>query len=179
VYAACAYSKQDGSISANSTKAGVDYSAHLTGALSEYVRNETGRDEIKDLKLYDTAASGFGDDFIKNGRQILTARLGLAYRYETYGTGTRSLSVPALDAGLSNTYAFKELKMINTLSFVPSLSTFSDYRFIHDSGFEFRLSNSDFWKVRMGVNNDYASKPADHRVRLDTTYYTRLVLTWR
>ena len=179
VYGAGAYSKQDGAVSANSTKAGADYSATLTDALSWYVRTETGRDEIKDLKFYDTTAVGFGHDLIKNKRQTLTERLGLAYRFETYGTNTRSLSVPALDAGLINTYAFKTVKMFNTLSFVPSLGNFSDNRLIQDSCFEFRLRDSDLWKVRTGVNNDYAGRPADHKVRLDTTYYTRLVLLWR
>jgi hypothetical protein len=35
------------------------------------------------------------------------------------------------------------------------------------------------WKMRMGVSNDYNSKPPGRIERLDTAYFTRLVLTWQ
>jgi hypothetical protein len=35
------------------------------------------------------------------------------------------------------------------------------------------------WKLRMGVANDYTSKPSIGKKRLDTTYFTRLVLNWK
>lgn len=49
---------------------------------------------------------------------------------------------------------------------------------MHDSGFEIPLS-AGFWKLRLGLNNQYNSRPQPGREELDTTYYTRLVLNWK
>jgi hypothetical protein len=35
------------------------------------------------------------------------------------------------------------------------------------------------WKLRVGVANDYNSQPGRGVDKLDTTYFTRLVLSWK
>ena len=35
------------------------------------------------------------------------------------------------------------------------------------------------WKLRLGVNNDYNSKPGKGVDKMDTGYFTRLVLNWK
>jgi hypothetical protein len=38
---------------------------------------------------------------------------------------------------------------------------------------------SPSWKLRVGVSNDYNSKPGTGVERLDTGYFTRMVLNWK
>jgi hypothetical protein len=61
---------------------------------------------------------------------------------------------------------------------LPSVNDFADYRFVHDSALEFPI-NAGFWKLRVGLNNQYNSRPQPGREEMDTTYYTRLVLSWK
>ena len=74
----------DGVKSADQFRAGVDYQNNFAGRYSWYVRNESGFDRVKDIELYNVAAAGFGYDFIKQRKQILTGRAGLSFRYEGY-----------------------------------------------------------------------------------------------
>ena len=67
--------------------------------------------------------------------------------------------------------------MTNSLTFVPSFEDFANYRAIHDSFFEMPLVASK-WKLRIGLSNDYTSEPAPGTEAMDTTYYTRFVLSW-
>ena len=88
------------------------------------------------------------------------------------------VSSAGLDLGLSHSLELKDFSLVNRLSYDPAFADFSDYRVLHESFLELPL-HSTMWKVRMGVANDYTSKPAVGKKRLDTTYFTRLVLNWR
>ncbi len=164
--------------SADQFKAGVDYTNRIRGNMSWYVRNEGGFDRIKDIELYNVSAAGLGYDFIRKPHQTLTGRSGLSFRYEGYGDPlSEDVKSAGLDFGLNHTYQFQGIKMTNSLSFVPSFDDFANYRAIHDSYFEMPLKAA-FWKVRVGLSNDYTSEPVPGVESMDTTYYTRLVLNW-
>ncbi len=163
--------------SAENAKAGVDYSAFFSERASWYVREEIGTDKIKDLDFYSNSAAGVGYSIIKKPAQELTFRLGLAYRYESYEFGD-DISTPALDVGLQHTYSTAKWRLINKLVFLPSLEDFANYRLQHDSALELPLAASR-WKIRIGVANDYVSEPQPGKEKLDTTYYTRFILSWK
>jgi hypothetical protein len=164
--------------SADEFKAGVDYSNQFRGDLSWYARNEGGFDNIKAIDFFDVAAVGFGYDMIKKDNQTLTLRGGLSYRYETYGDGvTADLSSAGLDFGLYHTYEWENAKMRNVLTFTPAFEDFGDFRATHDTHIELPLA-AEQWKVRFGVSNDYRSEPPVGLKEMDTTWYTRLVLSW-
>jgi hypothetical protein len=48
----------------------------------------------------------------------------------------------------------------------------------HESSLELPLLSSQ-WKLRLGVATDYNSQPGKGVSRLDTTYFTRLALSWK
>lgn len=176
-----AYDRQetDGLKSADQFRAGVDYQNNFSGKVSWYVRNEGGFDRIKDIELYNIAAAGFGYDLIKETNHLLTVRAGLSYRYEGYrNPTTEDVKSAGLDFGLAHEVTFSNSKLINRLSIVPSFDDFANYRLTHESYYEIPL-NVPSWKLRMGVANDYNSEPAPGVEKLDTTYFTRLVLSWR
>jgi putative salt-induced outer membrane protein YdiY len=176
-----AYDRQiaDKQKSADQFKAGVDYTSNFAGANSWYVRDEGGFDRIKDIQFYDVAAAGFGYDLIKQPKHTLTTRAGLSFRNENYKNPlTPDVNAAGLDFGLSHSYQFADSLLVNRLSFVPSFNDFANFRFTHESFLELPLADPQ-WKLRLGVSNDYNSKPGKGVDKLDTGYFTRFVLNWK
>jgi len=176
-----AYNRQvtDGQKSADQLKGGVDYADDFTNRASWYMRDEAGYDRVKGIGLYDIAASGVGYDFIKNDdHQTLTGRAGLSYRYDNYIDPTSpSLSSPGADFEIEHLLKLRNSYLTNSLSFVPAFQNLANYVLHHESAYEIPLL-SRWWKLKIGVANDYESRTSPGVEKLDTTYFTRLVLTW-
>ena len=169
----------DGTKSADQFRAGVDYQSNYSGSNSWYVRNEGGFDRIKDIQFYDVAAAGFGYDFVKKPKQTVTGRLGFSYRNENYRNPlTTDVNGAGLDIGLSHSLQLADASLVNRLSFMPSFNDFSNFRAMHESFYEMPFI-SPTWKLRVGLSNDFNSKPGKGVEKLDTSYFTRLVLNWR
>lgn len=174
------YNRQiaDGVKAADQLKIGTDYQNDFAGRASWYVRDEGGFDRVKDIDLYNIAAAGFGHDFVKNAKQTLTGRFGLSYRYEGYGNpATEDVRSLGLDLAINNEIEFDHSKLVTRISYVPSFDDFANFRLSHESFFQIPLA-SPAWKLRIGVSNDYNSKPGIGVEKLDTAYFTRLVLNW-
>jgi putative salt-induced outer membrane protein YdiY len=176
-----AYDRQvtDGQKSADQFKAGIDYQSNFSGKNSWYVRDEGGFDRIKDIQFYNVAAFGLGYDFIKAPKQTLTGRAGLSFRTENYKNPfTTDVNAAGLDFGIAHTYQMDNASIVNRLSIVPSFEDFANYRATHESFLELPLANPS-WKLRLGLANDYNSKPGKGVEKMDTGYFTRLVLSWK
>jgi hypothetical protein len=178
LYSDFSYQRTNGVKSQDRLRVGFDYSSYLTERVTWYARDEGGYDNVKDIVFYNVAAAGLGYDFIKNPpRQKLTGRTGISYRFEDYGAAaTDDVRSAGLDLGLAHVFRFENAVMNNNLTFVPAFDDFANYRAVHDSNLEFPLSGN--WKFRVGVNNDYTSRPSSGVEKLDTTYYGRFVLNW-
>lgn len=165
--------------SADQFKAGIDYQNNFAGKTSWYVRDEGGFDRVKEIDVYDIAAAGLGYDFIKKPLHTLTGRAGLSFRYEDYTNPTlTNLKSTGLDFGLKHEWTFGISKLDNEIDIVPAFENFSNYRLTHQTTYEIPLVGG-FWKLRVGIENDYNSKPGPGIEKLDTTYFTRLVLSWQ
>ncbi|GAB1489774.1 hypothetical protein MASR2M8_22280 [Opitutaceae bacterium] len=176
-----AYNRQesDGVKSADQFKAGIDYANNFSGKKSWYVRNEGGFDRIKDIELYNVAAAGLGYDLIKSAKQTLTGRAGISFRYEGYENPVvEDVNSAGLDIGFAHRLEFNTGVLTTNLSYVPAFDDFAIYRATHETFFEMPITAS-LWKLRMGVSNDYNSEPGPGVDRLDTTYFTRLILSWK
>ncbi len=175
-----AYDRQEtnGTTSSDKFKVGVDYTNQFKPRYSWYARDEGGFDQEKDIDLYNVAGVGLGYDVIKSDKQSLVTRGGLSYRYEVHGNAANDVNSLGLDFALLHTYTFTNAKMNNSLTYVPSFDDFGNYKAVHDSSFEMPLG-AGFWKLRIGINNDYTSQPGAGLEHLDTTYYTRLILSWQ
>jgi putative salt-induced outer membrane protein YdiY len=165
--------------SSDQFKAGVDYQNNFAGRTSWYVRDEGGFDRVKQIDVYDIAAAGLGYDFIKKTDHTLTARAGLSFRYEDYtNPALTNLKSTGADFALKHEWAFANSKLINEFDFVPAFDDFSNFRFTHQTSYELPVV-APFWKLRIGIENDYNSKPGPGIEKLDTTYFTRLVFSWQ
>ena len=169
----------DNQKSADQFRAGVDYQSNFSGSNSWYVRDEGGFDRIKDIQFYDVAAAGLGYDLVKKPKQTVTARLGFSFRNENYRNPlTPDVNAAGLDVGFSHSLQLADASIVNRLTFVPSFNDFANYRASHESFYE-RPFITPTWKLRVGLSNDYNSKPGKGVEKLDTAYFTRLVLNWR
>lgn len=163
---------------ADQLKIGTDYQNNFAGAYSWYARDEGGFDRVKDIDLYNIAAAGLGRDFIKDPKRTLTGRLGLAFRYENYqNPATTDVKSLGLDVAINNDMEFGDSKLVNRISYDPAFDDFGNFRLLHESYYQIPLTNPA-WKLRVGVSNDYNSKPGAGIKKLDTAYFTRLVLNW-
>jgi putative salt-induced outer membrane protein YdiY len=169
----------DGIKSANEIKGGIEYNSFFQKKLGWFVRGEMENDEFETLDFRATVAGGLSYRFKDSERQRLLGRAGFSYRFESFSDG-REIEALGGDFGLNHFYRFKEWgKVITDLQFIPSIEDLSDYRFAHDTAFEIPLGGSQAWKLRIGLSNFLNSNPAPGRVKLDTTYYTRLVLSFQ
>jgi putative salt-induced outer membrane protein YdiY len=142
-----------------------------------YARTSLEQDRIKQLDLRSNSSVGFGHKLIKNKREDLEVRIGLNYVYESYSNDTQFES-PGLDVSVLHSYQFKTSKLTNAFAYMPAFKDFSNYRLHHESAFEIPLLAS-LWKLKIGVANDYNSMPPAGIARLDTTYFSSLLLNWK
>ena len=172
------YAKEDGDKTDDELIGGIDFETRFAERHSWYARIELENDDIEELDLRSTAATGYGYYFFRETDHILRGRAGLMYRHVSY-TGGDSESTVGMDLGLYHLYVFGDWgKLITDITYTPSLENFGDYRLFHESAFEIPLARSDIWKLQLGVTNDYNSQPVPGNTGLDTTYFSRLVLEW-
>lgn len=175
-YASYARSEQDGNVTADQARGGIDYQSNFSGKYSWYVREEISTDKIQGLDFGSNTAAGIGFDLIKKDNQVLTFRTGLAYRYESYENGT-DISAAALDLAFIHDLTGATWKIGNRVTLLPTIEDFGVFRLLHDSFYETPIAASQ-WKLRVGIANDYNSEPLPGKEKLDTTYYTKFVLGW-
>lgn len=169
--------EDNGVETANRQFASVDYSSFYSANNGWYARSSLEKDSIKALDLRSQTSFGLGRKLIKTDPQDLELRAGVSYVYETYANGTKFDS-PGLDITLLHTYVFKTGKLSNVLTYTPAFKDFNNYRVHHESTYEMPLAAS-LWKLKTGVSNDYTSIPQPGVERLDTLYFTSLILNWK
>jgi len=126
-------------------------------------------DPVGYKSLIDSYAASHGND----------ANLVRLYAPEAARLSTKeSVNSAGLDVGLAHSYEGKSFSIVTRISYIPTFNDFADYHALHETYLQLPLANPS-WKIRMGVVNDYTSKVSAGRRRLDTTYYTRLVLSWK
>ncbi len=175
------YNRQisDGLKAADQLRIGVDYQNNFAGRYSWYARDEGGFDRVKDVEIYNIAAAGLGFDIIKEPKRTLTGRAGLSFRYEGYKSpAATDVKSAGMDFGLNSDMEFGNSRLVTRISYVPAFEDIGIYRLSHESYYQIPLANPN-WKLRLGVSNEYNSRPPRGFERLDTAYFTRLVLNWQ
>ena len=176
-----AYTRQEseGEVSADQFKAGVDYASNFSTNESWYVKDEAGFDRVNFIDLYDIAAGGLGYDLIKQkDHQVLTVRAGVSYRYDEYapGEGT-TFSEAGADLGMDYMLKTGRYELDDKLSFDPAFNDLGNFVVNHEFQFVIPITKS-LWKWSTGVSNTYNSRPVGGVDKMDTLFFTRLVLTW-
>ncbi|MBT8446314.1 MAG: DUF481 domain-containing protein, partial [Gammaproteobacteria bacterium] len=156
--------------------AGASYTSYFSDPWGWYVSTEVERDEFENLELRTKLAGGISYRLINRDVQRLKLMGGFGYRYQSFDDGSTQSS-PTLEFGFDHWYRFLPwLDMNNRVTFAPAINDFADYLATHDSGFVLPIGNTERWKLRLGVRNDYNSMPSPGRKNLDSNYYARMLL---
>ncbi len=162
---------------------GAEYEYLFTDRAFAYARNTYEYDEFENIQLRVVLAAGGGYYFIKEEDHELKVRGGGGLRHESYledanGNTAPSQTDPIADLGLNYRLDIKPwLRFTHSTGYTPSLEEFGDYRLEFDTAFVVPLGADDRWKWKLGVRNDYDSRPAPGIERLDTLYYTNVQVT--
>jgi len=171
-------SDDNGVTSSNEIKGGVDYSRLVSKRWGWYARTELESDDAENLDLRATAAGGAEFVWKDTENWDLLLRGGLGYRYESFFDGTVN-DLPSLDLVLINTYVFTGVGTLkNIVTYNPAFEDFGNYRFFQESTFEVPIGTGNKWKLRLGISNDYNSRPVGGLKKMDTTYFTQFLLSW-
>ncbi len=187
MYLRSQYSKEYGVETERMVVGGLDYERSIAKTdNSWYVRSEYKYDKYGDLDPEVTAAAGYGFYFLKQENAQIRARLGLSYVNRSHISDLDSSSSFGVDANYHHEFKFQKLlfadipsHLITDVTWVPSFDNFQhDWHLIHESSLSLPLGGSKFWSIRLGILNDYYSRVAPGKDRMDTTYFARIVFTW-
>ena len=168
---------KDGDRTSNEAIFGSSYVSYFSDILGWYVRSELERDPFESIDLRASASAGISYWLIQKPRFNLQLQSGLGFRHESFEDGSNQNS-PTLDIRLLNEWRVNSwMDMTNTLTYTPSLSDLADYLLVQDSGINMPIGASR-WSLRLGLKNNYKSEPAEGFKKLDTTYYTRLLMNF-
>ncbi|MFQ3226191.1 MAG: hypothetical protein ACI8Z5_002463 [Lentimonas sp.] len=144
-----------------------------------YVHTALETDKISDIYFRSSTGGGASYRWINNDAQTLIVRGGLGYRFTEYEGDRDNDSSATIETGLEHTYKFHDfLFMENKLYYSPTLEDFGDYRAVHDSSLKIPVGNGESFWIRMGIKNEYESQTSAEE-KLDTSYYTKLVYSWK
>ena len=181
LYAGYKYKESENLRSEDEQKAGMRYTNFFSDKMGWFVREELERDVFEGIDFRSTTAGGLTYRFVKEERLSVEGSAGLSYRYESYSDPMQEDDgFPGLDFGLNIDWQFADWgKLVTTLSYIPSVNDFGDFLIEHESGVDIPLGTSEGWVMRFGLANQYNSEPGPGRENLDTTYFTRLILSWK
>ncbi len=178
-YGSYVMTEKDGDKTTNEKIGGIEYNSIIQGKKGWFVRSELESDEFEGIDLRITFAGGLSYQFYKQPKHSLLGKAGFSYRLERFDDGS-NLDKPGLDFGLDHFLQFGEWGRLTTnLKFIPSVADLSDFRLSQDTGFEIPIAGSQVWRLRMGFSNFLNNNPSIGRDKLDTTYYTRVLFSWK
>lgn len=175
-YAAADYSEINEARNRNEYLGGVFYESNITERWNWYARGELEYDEFEGIDLRATAAAGMGYYWLKESDHEFKTRAGAGYRHEAYASGFTS-DAAILDLGYDYRLDLRTwAQFTHELTYSPDVEETADYRLVVDTAVAIPLANSDAWKLKLGVMNEYNSRPQPGIDRLDNTYYANIVL---
>ncbi|MCU0858104.1 MAG: DUF481 domain-containing protein [Pontiellaceae bacterium] len=177
MYGRYSQTRTEGTETANESVAGGQYSWYVLSPLGWYIRAEFEKDEYENLDLRSTAASGLSYRWSDTAIYKLSACAGLSYRYEQYTDAAKNDGFTGLDFGLSHFYRFKtRWEVKNDLTYTPSVENLKDCLITQDSYLALPVT-AEWWKIKLGIRNDYNNRPQGDRDRLDSTWYAAISAT--
>jgi putative salt-induced outer membrane protein YdiY len=172
----------NGQTSSDNYKGGIEDNIFFSPAYSWFGSTELMQDNVQDIHLRTTTTSGIGWNALRGSREDLQFRAGLSYRYDVYDTNPPTPNYSSAGANLAIVHRLDVAPwfvMHNSLGYMPSFKDTNNFIMDHDSNITMPLGNLKPWSLRIGMTNEYTSRPVDGDEHLETTYYLRFVYTVR
>lgn len=168
-----------GQVSADDLHATLSYETNPTNIVFWYVRTDTGFDNARQIDFFSVNAGGLGFRLFTDAKGKLDARVGLAHRFEVFAdTAQSNRSAPSGDFGLIFNRELGWAAWDSSVNLVPSFQTTGDYYVRHESSLNI-LRNSGPLSLRVGLANDFRSKPLPTQAKMDTAYFLRTTYVWK
>ena len=166
-------------VSADDLHVTLSYETNPTNVLFWYVRTDTGFDNARRIDFFSVNAGGLGFRLFTDAKGKLDARAGLAHRYEVFADAAQAdRSAPSADFGLIFSRELGWAAWDTSLNVVPSFQVAGDYYIRHESSLNI-LRNSGPLSLRVGLANDFRSKPLPTQAKADTAYFLRTTYVWK
>lgn len=180
LYLESTYQSENGSKTVDEQLAGARLERDLTDRWFVFGNTDFEIDEFENLDLRALATTGAGYFFIREKTLTFKGRTGVGYQFESFSDGTTNKD-PVGQAGYDVMYKPNGwLKLIHDLTYYPSFTDpGEDYRVVTNFTAEMPLGQSNFWKLRAGLRNQYDNQPAAGAESTDTTYQLNLVYDWQ
>lgn len=173
-YLAANYSEQNNRRSQNEYRGGIKYEQMITERWNWYTRVEMEFDEFENLDLRSTVAAGVGYYWIRKPDHEFKTRVGLGYRHESYNNGV-SNDEAVIDLGFDYRRDLAPwLQLTHAMTISPGLEETDNYRLDVDTALVVPFQMEKV-KLKLGMRNEYNSRPQGNLDRLDNTYYVNLV----
>ncbi len=173
------YEKSNGSTSAQQFLGGASYEADINDNLYWYVKTEGEKNVVESLKFRSTTTAGLGDFLVKKDDLIFKVHGGVGFQHESFDNGeSNNSAVLELGEDLKLKVA-PWLLFIHDITYTPTFDDFGDYRLVMDNAGEIPLNPSQTWKIKLGLRNQYRSKPQNGSERLDSFYFLNLVYEFK
>lgn len=168
-----------GQVSADNFHAKLSYETKPVESSFGYVRTDTGYDRAQHIDFLSVNAVGLGVRLLTTEKGKLDGLIGFAHRTERYSDiGNTDISAPSADLGVIYQEDFGWTGLDISLSLVPALKNLSDY-IVHQETTLSLLRNAGPFSLKVGIANDYRSKPQVNQVSTDTAYFIRLAYVWK
>jgi hypothetical protein len=166
-------------ISADDLHVTLSYETNPTNVLFWYLRTDTGFDNARQIDFFSVNAVGLGFRLFTDAKGKLDARAGLGHRIEIFDdTLEPNRAAPSGDFGLIFTRELGWAAWDTSLNFVPSFQVTGDYYVRHESSLNL-LRSSGPLSLRVGLANNFRSKPLPMQVKTDTAYFLRTTYVWK
>lgn len=136
-----------------------------------------GRVDIDNFAGYDwrlSGAVGPGYQFVKNEKYELLGRIGLG-AYKEFGSNDNKIH-PELVAGLEGLWNISaNQKITGSIEVRPALDELSKVRIVSKVEYSLKLPEWDNTSLKLGVEDEYETKPSAGSSRNDVKYYGALV----
>ncbi|MEY3392537.1 MAG: hypothetical protein RLZZ322_1386, partial [Verrucomicrobiota bacterium] len=165
-------------ISADDLHATLSYETNPTDIMYWYLRTDTGFDNARQIDFFSVNAGGVGFRLHTDAKGKIDVRAGLGHRFEMFSADQADRSAPSADFGLVLNRELGWAAWDTSLSFVPSFQVTGDYYVRHETGLTILRSTGPL-SLRIGVANDFRSKPLPTQVKTDTAYFLRTTYVWK
>ena len=130
-------------------------------------------DEFQEWDIRVGAYTGFGYDFIKTERTVLTGRAGLGVLHD-FGGDDEDTRFEGL-LGLDWTHQLNDRnKLYASATYFPNLSDMPEFRLEARAGWEIQLDESNGMFLNLGIEDRYDSDPGGDSENNDFAYFALL-----
>jgi len=179
LFAESRFSREEGSETVNEIFGGARLDVFFAERWFAFGRTRFETDRFEDLDLRAEATVGAGYFVVKKPKHEFSVRAGVGFVFESFDDGTSESDVVA-EAGYDWRLELDEnLRLTHSLTYLPGLTDpATDFRLRVETALEVPIGDTEAWRIRAGLRNEFDNDPQPGVEELDNFYFVGLVYDW-